>query len=96
MNALRRFEAGTASAKIAVAPVKAKLVVDRQDIKCDEPVKVSWQSTDAANTTVKANDQPLAYSSHRGNGGAAKTDNQVRVPRRGSGRNRDLRRHREC
>ena len=62
LNALSRFEAGTASAKIAVAPVKGKLVVDRQDIKCEEPVKVSWQSTDAAVTTVKANDQPLAYS----------------------------------
>jgi hypothetical protein len=62
LNALRRFEAGTASAKIAVAPVTAKLAVDKQNIKCDEPVKVNWTSTDAANTTVKANDQPLAYS----------------------------------
>lgn len=62
MNALRRFEAGTASAKIAVAPVKAKLAVDQQSIQCDQPVKVSWTSTDAANTTIKANDQPVAYS----------------------------------
>jgi PEGA domain len=62
INALRRFEAGTASAKIAVAPVKAKLAVDQQNIKCDEPVKVSWTSTDAANTTIKANDQPVAYT----------------------------------
>jgi hypothetical protein len=62
MNALRRFEAGTATARIAVAPVKAKLAVDQQNIKCDEPVKVSWSSADAANTTIKANDQPVAYS----------------------------------
>jgi hypothetical protein len=62
MNALRRFEAGTATARIAVAPVKAKLAVDQQNIKCDEPVKVSWSSADAANTTIKANDQRVAYS----------------------------------
>lgn len=60
LNALSRFEAGTATARIAVAPVKGTMAVDRQDIKCGEPVKVSWQSTDAAQTTVKANDQPLA------------------------------------
>ena len=60
MNALARFEASTASAKIAVAPVKGKIVADRQDIKCDEPVKVHWESTDAAQTTVKANDQTVA------------------------------------
>jgi hypothetical protein len=60
MNALARFEASTASAKIAVAPVKGKIVADRQDIKCDEPVKVHWESTDAAQTTVKANDQSVA------------------------------------
>lgn len=58
-DAIRRFEAGTASAKIAVAPVKGQLAVDRQDIKCGDPVKVSWNTTDAAQTTVKANEQPL-------------------------------------
>jgi len=60
LNALARFEAGTASATIAVAPVKGNIAVDRQDIKCNEPVKVHWESTDAAQTTVKANDQPVA------------------------------------
>jgi hypothetical protein len=59
LNAIRRFEASTASAQIAVAPVKGKLVVDRQNIECGQPVKVSWESTDAAQTIVKANDQPL-------------------------------------
>jgi len=59
MNAVRRFEASTASAKIAVAPVKSNLAVDRHDIKCGEPVKVNLDSTDAAQTTLKANDQPL-------------------------------------
>lgn len=59
MNAVRRFEAGTASAKIAVAPVKGNLAVDRQNVKCGEPVKVSWQSTDAAQTTVTGNNQSV-------------------------------------
>lgn len=62
LNALKRFEAGTASARIVVAPVTGKLVVDRQEISCDQPVKLSWSSTDAPNTIVKANDQPVAYS----------------------------------
>jgi PEGA domain len=62
LNALRRFEAGTATARIVVAPVTAKLALDQQNIQCDQPVKVSWTSTDAANTTIKANDQPVAYS----------------------------------
>ena len=66
MNAVRRFEAGTATAKIAVAPVKAQLAADRQDIKCGEPVKVTWNSTDAAETTVKGNDQHVGD----GNSGA--------------------------
>jgi LPXTG-motif cell wall-anchored protein len=66
MNALARFEASTASAKIAVAPVKGKIVADRQNIKCDEPVKVHWESTDAAQATVKANDQPVADSTNGG------------------------------
>jgi hypothetical protein len=60
LNHLKRFEAGTASAKIAVAPVTGNLAVDRKDIKCDEPVKVSWDSTDAAHTIIKANETPLA------------------------------------
>jgi hypothetical protein len=62
LNALNRFQAGTASSRIAVAPVTAKLAVNQENIKCDEPVKVTWSSTDAANTTLKANDQPVAYS----------------------------------
>lgn len=59
MNAVRRFEASTASARIAVAPVKGKMVVDRQDIRCGEPVKLGWESTDAAQTLVKANGEAV-------------------------------------
>lgn len=57
---LKRFEAGTASATIAVAPVTAKLAVDRQDVKCNEPVKLSWTSTDATLAALTANNEKLA------------------------------------
>jgi len=60
LSNLQRFEAGTASARIAVAPVKAKLAVDQTHVNCNDPVKVSWDSTDAAQATIKANDQPVA------------------------------------
>ncbi|HZD92655.1 MAG TPA: hypothetical protein VE133_00285 [Candidatus Sulfotelmatobacter sp.] len=59
---LKRFRAGTASAIIAVAPVTAKLAVDRPDVKCNEPVKLSWTSTDATLATVTANNEKLADS----------------------------------
>ena len=62
LSHLKRFEAGTATATIAVAPVKSKLAVDHTDVQCNEPVKVSWDSTDAAHTIIKANDVPLAYT----------------------------------
>jgi hypothetical protein len=57
---LKRFEAGTASATIAVAPVTAKLALDHQDVKCNEPVKLSWSSTEATMATVTANDEKVA------------------------------------
>jgi hypothetical protein len=62
LSHLKRFEAGTASARIVVAPVRSKLAVDHTNIQCNEPVKVSWDSTDAANTIIKANDTPQVYA----------------------------------
>jgi len=56
---LKRFEAGTATATIAVAPVKGKFTVDREQVKCGEPVKLTWTSTDAVKTTVMAGDKVL-------------------------------------
>ena len=56
---LKRFDASTSTATIAVAPVQGKLAVSHNQVKCDEPVTVSWDSTDAANTIVKANENPL-------------------------------------
>jgi hypothetical protein len=59
---LKRFDASTSTATIAVAPVQGKLAVSHNQVKCDEPVTVSWDSTDAANTIVKANENPLGYA----------------------------------
>ncbi|HKD82535.1 MAG TPA: PEGA domain-containing protein [Candidatus Angelobacter sp.] len=59
---LKRFEAGTASATIAVAPVTASLSVDHPDIKCNEPVKLTWSSKEGTVTTVSANNEKLAES----------------------------------
>jgi hypothetical protein len=56
---LKRFEAGTATATIVVAPVTGKLVADRTDVKCNEPVKLSWVSDGAGRTTVTAGDQTV-------------------------------------
>ncbi len=63
---LKRFEAGTASATIAVAPVTATLVVDHPDIKCNEPVKLTWSSKEGTVTTVSANNEKLAQSASGG------------------------------
>jgi PEGA domain len=60
IKSLKRFEAGTASATIAVAPVTAKLAADNTTIHCDQPAKLTWSSTNAAQTAVTANDQKLA------------------------------------
>lgn len=59
---LKRFEAGTASATIAVAPVTATLAADHQDVKCNEPVKLTWSSKEATVTTVSNNNEKLAES----------------------------------
>jgi hypothetical protein len=63
ITSLKRFEAGTASATIAVAPVSGKLAADHDAIKCNEPVKLSWKSDGATLTTVTANNEKVAESS---------------------------------
>jgi hypothetical protein len=62
IKSLKRFEAGTASATIAIAPVKGKLAADQTSIKCNEPVKLSWSSDGATVTTVTANNEKVAES----------------------------------
>jgi LPXTG-motif cell wall-anchored protein len=59
---LKRFEAGTATATIAVAPLVTKFTADRNEIKCGEPVHLAWTTKDGVKTTVLADNQVLADS----------------------------------
>ena len=56
---LKRFEAGSKTATIAVAPVKGNLLLDKHEINCGEPVKLSWTSVDAGQIAITANGSPL-------------------------------------
>jgi hypothetical protein len=60
IKSLKRFEAGTATATIAVAPVTGQLSADKEAIKCNEPAKLSWKSDGATVTTVTANNDKVA------------------------------------
>jgi len=59
LTALKRFEAGSKTATIAVAPVKASFLLDRKEINCGEPVKLTWTSADAAQIAITANGRPI-------------------------------------
>jgi PEGA domain len=60
--AFKRFEAGTKTADIAVAPVKAGLALDKTQIACGEYVNLAWNSADAAKISITANGKPLTDS----------------------------------
>lgn len=62
IKSLKRFEAGTASATIAIAPVSGKLAADQTSVQCNQPVKLSWSSNGATETTVSANNEKVAES----------------------------------
>jgi hypothetical protein len=47
-----RFHAGIASAEVPIAPVTAKLSADQNQTACGQPVKLTWTSTDAADTSI--------------------------------------------
>ncbi len=57
---LKRFEAGTASATIAVAAVTASLTTDKTSIHCNEPARLTWTSENAPHATLMADNQKLA------------------------------------
>ena len=42
MKSVKRFEAGTATATVAVAPVTGKFGADLQQVGCNQPVKLNW------------------------------------------------------
>ena len=62
MKDVKRFEAGTATATVAVAPVTGKFGADLQQVGCNQPVQLNWTSKDAGRTTVTANGQTLSDS----------------------------------
>lgn len=62
ISSLKRFEAGTATATIAVAAVTGKLVADRETVGCGQPVRLSWTSTEGVRTTIMADNQLLSES----------------------------------
>jgi hypothetical protein len=57
---LERFEASTATATIAVAPVSANLATDTSSIKCNEPARITWSSENAGQTILTAGSQKIA------------------------------------
>jgi hypothetical protein len=57
--AFKRFEAGTNTATIAVAPVKASIALDKNQISCGDHVRLTWNSLEAANIFITANGKPL-------------------------------------
>jgi hypothetical protein len=57
--AFKRFEAGTNTATIAVAPVKASITLDKNQISCGDHVRLTWNSLEAANVFITANGKPL-------------------------------------
>jgi LPXTG-motif cell wall-anchored protein len=62
LKAEKRFNAGTATATVAVAPVVGKFAADKQQVGCAQPVQLAWSSENAPKTTVIANGQPLSDS----------------------------------
>lgn len=51
---LPRFKTGHATATIAVVPVTGSFNVDKTEIKCGENVQLTWNSTEARETTIAA------------------------------------------
>lgn len=58
----KRFEAGTRTADIAVAPVTAKITLDKTQINCGEKVRLTWNSSEAPHIFITANGKPLTES----------------------------------
>jgi OmpA family/PEGA domain len=53
-DARGRFRAGGPSSTVAVAKVLGTFNVDKIDVKCQEPVTLSWTSAEAAEVTIAA------------------------------------------
>jgi archaellum component FlaG (FlaF/FlaG flagellin family) len=56
---VKRFDASTASATIAVAPVTGSLAADKTSIQCNQPAKLTWSTENAGKTTLMADNQTI-------------------------------------
>lgn len=52
MSSVPRFNAGTASATVAVAPVTASFAVNPKQIDCSVPAKLGWNTTETLHTDI--------------------------------------------
>src|SRR6476661_7129434 len=65
-ESLSRFHTGPNNARITVAPVTGTFTTDKNDIKCGEPVVLTWTSTEAAEVTIAASPgTPVALNGSR-------------------------------
>jgi hypothetical protein len=51
---LARFKSGGPTTTVAVAPVEGNFAIDKVDVKCQEPVTLSWNTKEAVDTTIAA------------------------------------------
>ena len=58
----KRFEAGSRTADIAVAPVTASIALDKNQINCGQLVQLTWNSKEAPQVTITANGKQIADS----------------------------------
>ncbi|MGB9120574.1 MAG: PEGA domain-containing protein [Candidatus Angelobacter sp.] len=62
----KRFEAGTRTADIAVAPVKANIGLDKTQIACGDYVQLGWTSSEAADVVITENGKPMSDTGLKG------------------------------
>ncbi|MGH9635407.1 MAG: PEGA domain-containing protein [Candidatus Angelobacter sp.] len=62
----KRFEAGTRTADIAVAPVKANIGLDKTQIACGDYVQLGWTSSEAADVAITENGKPMTDTALKG------------------------------
>jgi hypothetical protein len=55
LSSLRRFNAGIATASVAVAPVTAKFAAEPTHINCGDTTRLAWSTQETVDTTIAAN-----------------------------------------
>jgi hypothetical protein len=59
LTSLSRFNAGLASASVAVAPVTAKFTAEPTHINCGDTTRLTWMTQEAVDSTIAANSTSL-------------------------------------